>query len=615
MREQQKNREEPVQRFWKILRQEWRVVAVATVLGTLTAGAGTGLMAVSAWLIATAALQPSVAELAVAIVGVRFFGVVRAVLRYLERYISHDAVFRLLGALRVWFYQTLEPLIPGSLPGLERGDLAGRLVADVETLQYFYLRVLFPGLAALLTAAIALAAAAIWGGLGVAVSMLGLFVTAGLLVPYGVWSWSRREGIAWAQTRDYFRTVLADTLEGIGELALADAQPAQLLRLCQAEEEMQQAQRRLRQGTFRGTACSRIALDITVIGLIFFCIPLVRTGDLPGVWLPVTALAVQSLTEILLPLAQSAHYLAQSRLALARLFGIGYAGPEGTVKNCPLTAGVAAVPVINSAGPVLPVIATLRQQESALPALQVINLCFRYRQTGALVLEPVTFSLAAGQRLTIVGPSGAGKSTLAGLLTGLLKPLSGTIYLNGVDMLREEPERLRSQWGVLPQDPYVFDASVEDNIRLARPDADERELRQALTAAGLDDWWQQLPQGLGTRIGQNGLAVSGGERQRLGLARVLLKNAPFLLLDEPAAGLDALTRRLVAENWRQAMEGKTVVTITHRLTDLAATDEVLVLARGRLTGMGQWSCLLRRNDIVGRMWEAQRDAIDSPSEI
>ena len=146
-------------RFWNILRQEWSAALVAAGLGMLTIAAGLGLMTTSAWLIATAALQPSVTELSVAIVGVRFFGISRAVLRYLERYISHDAVFRLLGALRVWFYQTLEPLGPAGIGAWQRGDLAARMTADVEVLKYFYLRVLFPALAAVLVAGTALLAA------------------------------------------------------------------------------------------------------------------------------------------------------------------------------------------------------------------------------------------------------------------------------------------------------------------------------------------------------------------------------------------------------------------------------------------------------------------------
>ena len=372
-------------------------------------------------------------------------------------------------------------------------------------------------------------------------------------------------------------------------MTISGRQQDQLTLLARLEAQTATSRRLLRQGTFAAGAVNRLTLDVAVLGVVFLATPLVRDGTVAGVWLPVAALAVQSLGEALLPLPLCAYYLAESRLALVRLFGMECKDDKAETK---VAIGTGF-------------------RHSAASGLEVNGLFFRYQSSGPWALENISFRVPVGGRLIIAGSSGSGKSTLAAIVSGLWRPTAGFIYLAGECASQREQEWLRAQWGVVSQDTYIFDASVADNVRLARPGASADDLTAALLGAGLDSWLKKLPQGLDTRIGQNGLAISGGERQRLALARVLLKDAPFLLLDEPTAGLDPIAEQQMLAQLSQIMAGRTTLLITHRLTDLKDEDEVLVLERGRVTEQGPRSHLLAGAGLFRRLWNVQQNFINA----
>ena len=326
-------------------------------------------------------------------------------------------------------------------------------------------------------------------------------------------------------------------------------------------------------------------MNLTVIGAIVLAALLVNGGQLDGVYLAVVALAVQAGFEAILPLPAVVYYLQESAAALARINTITVQAPVGTANG-----------------------------ETPVPAnalqLSADKLSFAYAPHSAPVLTDITFCLSPGKRLAIVGASGAGKSTLAGLLLRFWDCEQGMLRLNDCDISAYSPESVRQIFSVVSQDTYLFNATVGDNILLAKPDADPADFQAVIEAAMLSEFVHKLPQGLATRTGQNGLAISGGERQRIALARALLKNAPVWLLDEPTAGLDAQTEAAVMAHILRAAGSRALILITHRLVGLEDMDEILVLADGKVVERGIAAELLAAQGTFYQMRTLQQDLLN-----
>ncbi|SDF41948.1 thiol reductant ABC exporter subunit CydC [Sporomusa acidovorans] len=559
--------------------------AAACVLGSLTVYANVGLLAASAWLISAAALHPPVAELSLAIVGVRFFGLARAICRYGERYVSHEATFRLLADIRAWLYGRLEPLAPGGLTGMTKGDVFSCLVADVETLKYFYLRAVFPVVTALLVMAATMLLVA-WLAPWLAWPLFGLMLLTGCVLPVAIHGLGSKAGQPLVAARACLNRVLADSIDGLTELTTFGQAKTQAEKVAMAAVRFRCAQQQANRVTALADALGMLGMQLTVLLMITLAAPRVAAGQLDGVYLAVVALAVQAGFEAILPLPAVCYYLQESAAAMARLKSI--------------SGKKAAVP--GSRNGVIP---------DGLVTLSADQLSFFYNPDQPPTLSNISFNLTPGKRLAVVGASGAGKSTLAGTILRFWDYQQGRLLLNGGDIRHYAPEEVRRVVSVVSQDTYLFNATIKDNILLARPAAGAAELAAAIEAAMLGEFIARLPQGLNTRTGQNGLALSGGERQRIALARVILKAAPIWLLDEPTAGLDAAAEQQIMERMLQAAGHRSVFLITHRLTGLQVMDEIIVLDKGKIAEQGTWGQLMRSRGLFYQMWTLQQDLLNN----
>ncbi|MFD5462096.1 thiol reductant ABC exporter subunit CydD [Kitasatospora sp. NPDC127059] len=566
-------------------------LALSVLLGALALGSAVALMATSGYLISRASQMPPVLYLMMAVTSVRAFGIGRSVFRYAERLVSHDAVLRTLGTLRAAVYRRLTVLAPAGLPAFRRGDLLSRLVADVDAIQDHHLRWRLPAaVAAVVSVASAVAMAVFLPAAGLVLG-LGLLL-AGVLVPALAARWSAGAERRQAPARGRLATSVVDALSGTAELTVAGALPGRLAAVRSADAALTGLAARSAATTALGTGLIALLTGLTVAGAAAVGIQGVRDGALAPVCLAVVVLTPLAAFEAVtgMPLAVQARQ--RSRAARARLDEV-------------LTA---PAPVAEPAEP------------AGLPAqplpVAVRGLTVRHPGQAADALGGVDLDLAPGRRIAVVGPSGSGKTTLAQALLRFLEPGAGSVIFaagrpQAVDSRALAGEDVRRVIGLCAQDAHVFDSSLRENLRLARPDADEDGLRAALAAARLLDWTDTLPEGLDTMVGEHGARLSGGQRQRLALARALLADFPVLVLDEPAEHLDLPTADALTADLLAATAGRTTVLITHRLAGLDDTtvDEVLVLDAGRVAERGRWSELVADPD--GRLhalWRREREA-------
>ena len=574
-------------RLFAFLRGSWGWVALSVVLGTLTVGSNVGLMSTSAYLISAAALHPELGTLQVAIVGVRFFGIARGIFRYAERLTSHNVTFRLLARLRVWFYQKLEPLAPARLMQYRSGDLLNRIVADVETLEDFYVRVVSPSLVALL---VAIGMVIFFGtySAGLAWTYLAFLLLLGLGVPFLAWALSRNPGAQLVRQRAGLQARLVDGIQGLADLLAFGGGTDFMERLQEDGKRYGNTQRRLAALTGLTGGSVVFLVNLGMVAVLAGSIPLVAAGRIPGVLLAVLTLAALAGFEAIMPLPQAAQTLSASAQAARRLFEIVDVEPE--VRDRP---GMLEQPESSRAG------------REDMPVIEFSQVNFTYPGSRSTVLQGISFSLKPNGRLAIVGPSGAGKTTLTNLLCRFWEYSDGQILLNGRDLHAYPQDQVRRQIGCLSQRAWFFNDTLRQNLLLARPGASAAEIQEAAQRAQIHDFVTGLPQGYETVIGERGLRLSAGERQRLAIARLLLQDAPLFLLDEPTANLDTLTESRILDTLFSLTGGHSLLLITHRLVGLENMDEILVLEQGRIVERGTQAELLERNGLFRRLWDLQ----------
>lgn len=505
--------------------------------GITSAVMAVALLACSAWLITRAAEMPSLAFLGLAVVGVRAFAIFRSVFRYLERLTSHDAAFRQLAELRLGIFRRIVPMAPAGLANTGRGDLLTRLVRDVDDLQDLPLRVVQPLVVASLTALLSVV------GMWLIVPAAGFTLLVCLLLA-GVIGTIFSGGLAARADRDLapLRGALADevleVIENLDVLTAFDALSARLAQLARTDARLRRATLRRSLGVGVQSAVVSLFAGAAVLGALYFGIPALESGG--GLFSPVL-LAPTLVVAVLVPMAVFEVFgmipLAAAAWRQVRVSARRVAEVVPAVPPAEIPADQAHPQVLFSAS-----------QDAAPIALELTNLSARWPGQIEPGVAEVTLRLAPGDRVHLAGPSGAGKTTLAQALVRFLD-YTGSYRINGVEAKLLAQTEVRRMVGLCEQRPWLFDDSIRQNLLFARDTATDAELNAVLARVGLEDWAAGRG-GLDARVGERGALVSGGQAQRIALARALLADFPVLIVDEPtanvdSAGADALVRDIL----------------------------------------------------------------------
>ena len=530
-------------------------LAGAGLLGLASAAATIGLLAGSGYLIGRAALRPGLDAIVGLLAAVEVLAFLRGPLRYAERLVGHDAALRALTGWRVWLYDRLSPRVPAALSGWRSGDLLASAIDDVDALQDLYLRTLLPVTIAVGAAVIGTVAVGLilpWAALALGVSLAVALALPALL------TWRRSGDDEMAELAGSLSAHVVDALEGAPELLAFGADGAALEKI----EALGARADALERHHARIAAVSALVIQVclavavtTVLALGVAAVHDHRIGQVMVAVLPLAALATfETVPGVPLAVARA----LSVRAAADRLYALD------------------AVPV-----PVHDPVEAERVG-AGVPDAWFDDATLRYRPDLPLALDGVTVRLASGGRLAVTGSSGAGKSSLVNALLRYWPLESGTLSLSGTDVTRCKQADVRATMALADQRAQLFAGTVRTNVTLGRPDATDEEIEVALRTARLSDWVATLPEGLDTPVGEDGVAISGGERRRLAVARALLAPGPLLILDEPTSGLDAALADQLVDGVLAAAGARSVLLITHRVAEAARCEDSITLEAGRV---------------------------------
>lgn len=621
----------PLRRAIGLLNISTAETARAVLMGVISLGSSIALAAVSAWLIARASQMPPVMLLSVATVGVRAFGISRGLFRYLERLATHSVALKGMASLRTHIYARLATGNPQTAATLRRGDLLARVSADVDAVGDVVVRGIIPGLVA---AVLSMGSVVFVGCFHVpaAIALAVCLLIAGVVAPWFAQKAAQETELHSSQARSDMSVLSHELVSNSAELSVAGSVDDSFAELAKIEARIYGAIDKsarydgLAQGLFV-FALVASALSAAVLG-----IPSVVDGTLAPVELAVIVLTPLAVFEVLQGLPAAAIQVHTSRTAAARIMKLldesGGNSAHVTGDNV-VELEDALAPVTNLLSPSAsaraeakasadvaeqtavnldavssndPLLSGLKSAPSVSSEIRKAHLVASGLSTGwpgHTVLQGLNLDIRSGQTIALVGASGTGKTTTLMTLAGLLPAHSGSLTLNGVDLADEDLHEVSQQVVFIAEDSHIFETTVLENLRVARGTLTVEQGTEALTTAGLNNWLDQLPNGINTVLGADATTISGGERRRLLIARALCSPAQILLIDEPAEHLDPATADTLIEELIQTNavhhSGRTMVIATHRLTPMAHADEVLILDHGSIRDRGTHADLIERD--------------------
>ena len=535
-------------------------VTLGVALSVVTVLANVGLLALSSWFItsmAIAGITGSTLNYTLPAAAVRGLALTRTGGRYAERFTNHNTTFKVLSALRIWFYTKIEPHAPARLEAFRSGDLLSRIGADVDTLDDFYVRGLVPILVALLS--VAAIVAFIWTySAALALADFAFLLVAGLALPLYLARWGNGPGRELVESASELRATLVSHVDGMAELVAFGAIGRHEQKIGELSVRHDRQQRMMSRLSGATDAVMMLCAAFAMWTALLVLLPQVgRKVDGPTV--AMLLVVMLGSFEAVMPLPEVARRLGEIRAAAQRLFELVDVEPANTVIRVP--AHPAPLPEATD--------------------IRVRDLRFRYGRELPLALDGIDLDLPAGRKVALIGPSGAGKTSLTSVLLRFREYEGGSVKIGGTELRDLSPDDARSLFSVAAQRPHLFQTTIRENLVLGCPDADEEQILHAVEAARIGELLRSLPEGLDTEVGANGLAFSAGQGSRIAIARALLKRAPILILDEPTEGLDGPTARVLIDSVFSAAAGRSIILITHLKFGLDAVDEVVSIAHGR----------------------------------
>lgn len=548
-------------------RHKW-LLTLGVVLAIVTLLASIGLLTLSGWFLSASAVVGVAGVYSfnymLPAAGVRGSAIIRTAGRYFERLVSHDATFRVLQHLRVFTFSKLLPLSPAGLARFRQGELLNRMVADVDTLDHLYLRVISPLVGALVVILVVTFGLSFLDGT-LALTLGGIMLLTLFLLPPLFYRAGKPTGEQLTHLRGRYRQQLTSWLQGQAELTIFNASARYREQMEQTEVHWHDAQRRQSELTALSQALMLLIGGLAVIAMLWLAAGGVGGNTQPGALIALFVFCALAAFEALAPVTGAFQHLGQVIASALRLTQIIEQKPE----------------------------VTFPQTKAAVPtqvALRFEKVTFRYPEQAQSALSDISLQVNAGEHIAILGRTGCGKSTLLQLITRAWDPQQGAILLNEQPLSNLDEPTLRRTMSVVPQRVHLFSATLRDNLLLARPDASDAELSAVLEQTGLSKLLEDS--GLNSWLGEGGRQLSGGELRRLAIARALLHDAPLMLLDEPTEGLDATTESQILDLLAELMRDKTVLMVTHRLRGLARFNRIVVMDNGQVIEQGTHTELL-----------------------
>lgn len=565
--------------YIKLYKKHWFGLTLGMLLSFATLFASIGLLTISGWFISASAL----AGLTIAretfnymlpAGAVRGFSIGRTAGRWGERVVSHNATFKLLTELRIFFFKKLIPLIPGRFSKLRDADLLNRLVADVDAMDHVYLRLISPIIVGTL-GIIGLTAFLAWFDVTIGLTLGAILFSLLLIWPTLFYKLGKQNGADLTQNKATLRIKTLDWLQGNAELRIFGAEEQYHQRILDAQVALLSNQRHMATLTGLANGLLLLANGWTLLLMLWISADGIA-GMTPDPMVAMVAFATMASFELLMPIAGAFQYLGQTLSSARRLNEIITAEPDTVFDENGVTQEIKG-------------------------NLTISDVSYQYLDADTDAITHVSLDLLAGQKMAIVGQTGSGKSTLLQLLTRQWDPKSGSIAIDGVQLPKWKESSLRSAMSVVSQRVDILNGSLRDNLLLANDEANDELLAQTLNKVGLGDL--TADEGLNTWLGDGGRQLSGGERRRIGIARALLHNAPIVLLDEPTEGLDQKTEQQIMSVLNDHIKDKTVVFITHRLVNLENMDHICLMDHGEITEQGTHESLLALNGAYHQLWQ------------
>lgn len=560
-------------------RHSWRLL-IGVILAIVTLLASTGLLTLSGWFLAASSLAGSAGlysfNYMLPAAGVRGAAIIRTVARYFERLVSHDGTFRVLQHLRVFTFSRLLPLAPAGLSHLRQGDLLNRFVADVDTLDHLYLRVISP-LCGALVAIVVVTLGLCWLDVSLALTLGASMLLTLLLLPPLFYRAGRPSGEIITAERARYRLQLTHWLQAQAELSLYGSVEGWRSQLDTVEQRWQQAQRRQASLTGLSQALLLLISGATVTLLLWLSAGGVGDWPQPGALIALLVFCSLAAFEALAPVGTAFQHLGQVFASAERVSEI--------IEQTPAVQFPAG-------------------QRADIPApgtLALKAVTFSYPGAVSPALQRLTLTVNAGETVALLGPTGCGKSTLLQLLTRAWDTQHGEIWLQGMPLRQWSEPALRATISVVSQRVHLFNQTLRDNLLLAAPGSSDEALSVMLAQVGLEKLL--AGEGLNAWLGEGGRQLSGGELRRLAIARALLHNGPIMLLDEPTEGLDAETEQHILALLARVTADKTVIMVTHRLQGLDKVDRIYVMDQGEIIEQGTHAELITKG---GRYWHFQQ---------